>query len=103
MPLPGDVFDVINGNLSTILTQVTLGLIPFYGLADDLGRRNGKLLSLYKNMVGAAGFEPATNGLKGHCSTAELYPHQGLNLGQEDRRACYLTLLKRQAVCAFQL
>ena len=27
-------------------------------------------------MVGAHGFEPWTNGLKGRCSTAELYPRR---------------------------
>ena len=29
--------------------------------------------------VSAEGLEPATNGLKGHCSTIELRAHNGLN------------------------
>jgi hypothetical protein len=43
---------------------------------------NWKRPYLLKNMVGAPGFEPGTNGLKGQCSTAELYPHRDFLLGR---------------------
>ncbi len=43
------------------------------GLAEQRGRSDERRR---QGVVGALGIEPRTNGLKGHCSTAELYPHR---------------------------
>ena len=37
-----------------------------------LRRGSLRLTSLERRLVGRLGFEPRTNGLKGHCSTIEL-------------------------------
>ncbi len=64
-------------------------------IINDLRRRGGGvrkslrcndlrrlLFSLDKKMVGAVGFEPTTNGLKGRCSTVELHARKGPSRGE---------------------
>lgn len=60
--------------------------------------RSGRLSYAAENLERTTGFEPATTGLEGRCSTVELHPHGG------DRwnRTTGLPLIKR-VLCATEL